>query len=88
MELTMIFGIDTVQFSRKLRERNEFEIKGQYLRSATSVGANVFEAQETHFWLKLCQLSEHLLTGSKLMSDLESILKILTRIIFSTKSSK
>ena len=40
------FGVKAVRFVQKLRkESNEYELINQFLRSATSVGANVAEAR-------------------------------------------
>ncbi|MDN3723133.1 four helix bundle protein [Aequorivita sp. SDUM287046] len=39
------FACEIVQFSRILKEKREFEIASQLLRSGTSIGANVREAQ-------------------------------------------
>ncbi|WP_317130700.1 four helix bundle protein [Niastella caeni] len=81
-------------------------IAKQLLRSATSIGANVFEAQngeskadfihkmkiaakeasETLYWLILCEKSESYYFESKLKIDLEEIIKILSRIISTSKN--
>jgi|SRR5690606_15741257 len=39
------FACEIVQFSRILKEKREFEIASQLLKSGTSIGANVREAQ-------------------------------------------
>lgn len=39
------FACEIVHFSRILKEKREFEIASQLLRSGTSIGANVREAQ-------------------------------------------
>jgi four helix bundle protein len=108
VELTMNFAIDAVDFSKMLGERKEFEIRNQFLRSATSIGANVFEAQaaesradfvhklkiankeayESKFWLILCERSLHLPFKQALADDLEAILRMLNRIISSTKNGR
>ena len=39
------FGIEIVKFCEELEQRRKFVVAKQLLRSGTSVGANVFEAQ-------------------------------------------
>ncbi|MCX2838834.1 four helix bundle protein [Salinimicrobium sp. MT39] len=39
------FACDIVLFTRSLKKRNEFELASQLLKSGTSIGANVREAQ-------------------------------------------
>lgn len=39
------FACDIVEFSRILKEKKEFELASQLLKSGTSIGANVREAQ-------------------------------------------
>ncbi|SDK76923.1 four helix bundle protein [Salinimicrobium catena] len=39
------FACDIVFFTRSLKEKKEFELASQLLRSGTSIGANVREAQ-------------------------------------------
>lgn len=39
------FACDIVRFTRVLKDKREFEIASQLLRSGTSIGANVREAQ-------------------------------------------
>jgi len=44
-QLSAEFAKEAIQFSNKLKSLGEFEIAGQLKRSATSVGANIREAQ-------------------------------------------
>lgn len=39
------FACEIVHYSRTLKEKREFEIASQVLKSGTSIGANVREAQ-------------------------------------------
>ena len=75
------------------------------MRSATSIGANVFDAQnaeskadfihkmkiaakessETLYWLTLCERSEGYQFKKKLRSNLDEIVRILSKIISSSK---
>ncbi len=44
------------------------------------------EAEETRYWLELCDQSENYLAPGKLLEDIVSILKVLGKIISSSKS--
>lgn len=44
------------------------------------------EAEETRYWLELCQLSENYPMPEKLLIDVLSILKVLGKIISSSKA--
>lgn len=43
------------------------------------------EADETQYWLELCQDSDHLPSNPQLIKDIQSIIKVLSKIIASTK---
>ena len=43
------------------------------------------EADETQYWLELCQESDHLPSNPQLIKDIQSIIKVLSKIIASTK---
>jgi four helix bundle protein len=45
------------------------------------------EADETHYWLELCQVSRGYPEIGNLMERLEDIIRILNRIIFTAKSN-
>ena len=102
LELTFDFSLKTISLYKILIEQKEFVLSKQLLRSATSIGANVEEAnaaqtkkdfiskmsiaskeaRETRYWL-------HLLDKSQIvkydylpyLSDIEHIIKILTKIV-------
>lgn len=94
-----------INYCEVLEQGKKFVIAKQLLRSATSIGANVFEAQnaeskadfihkmkmaakeasETLYWLTLCERSEGYKFNNKLRNDLDSIIKILSKIISSAK---
>jgi four helix bundle protein len=44
------------------------------------------EADETQYWLQLCKESKHYLSNEKLLADVESIIKVLSKIISSSKT--
>lgn len=43
------------------------------------------EAEETEYWLMLCRQSAHYPTSERLLAEIQSILKVLGKIISSTK---
>ena len=46
------------------------------------------EAEETEFWLEVCQHSKNYPKPGKLLADVESVIKVIAKIISSTKKSK
>lgn len=46
------------------------------------------EAEETEYWLELCSLSKKYPQPGQLLSDIESILKIINKIISTSKINK
>jgi len=103
---TLDFSVLVMEYCEALEQNKKFVVARQLLRSATSIGANVFEAQnaeskadfihkmkiaakeasETLYWLILCERSKSYSYDSKLKEDLDEILKILSKIISSSKS--
>ncbi len=45
---TVQFSLDIIEFCELLDEKRKFVVAKQLLRSGTSIGANVFEAQNPH----------------------------------------
>ena len=45
LDLSTEFAIETIKFCEKLDELNKYVISKQLLRSGTSIGANIHEAQ-------------------------------------------
>ena len=107
LELSVEFGLAVIAFASELRRKEEFEIRGQILRSGTSIGANVHEAQygsskadflhklkiarkeanETWFWITLCERSIHLPAPNELKEKCRSLQKLLNAIITKTESN-
>ena len=105
VEKTIEFSLSVIKYCSSLENNKKFVIANQLLKSGTSRGANVFEAQnaeskidfihkmkiaakeasETLYWLILCERSETYKFDKKLRSDLDDILKILSKIISSAK---
>jgi len=103
---TFQFALDIVQFCELLEENRKFVISRQLLKSGTSIGANVREAQnaeskadfihkikiaakeadETEYWLLICKNSPTYPFSEQLLVDLTEIVKILSKIISTTKT--
>ena len=105
VDLTFQFALRVIALSEELEEGRKFVISRQILKSGTSIGANVREAQnaeskadfvhkltiaakeadETEYWLLLCEESPNYPNTKQLRSDLELIIKVLSKIIGSSK---
>lgn len=107
VEKTLEFAILIVAYTEVLESKRKYVIANQLLKSGTSIGANVREAQnaeskqdfihkmkiaakeaeETEYWLLLCQLSESYPNCEDLQKKITEILKIVSKIISSSKIS-
>lgn len=105
---TFEFAVSIVSFSETLQEQHKFVVGNQLLRSGTSIGANVREAQnaesradfihkikialkeadETEYWLLLCNASENYPDSTARTHELQPIIKILNKIIQTSKKRK
>lgn len=101
------FAIGVIYYCKKLESQKEFNISKQLFRSATSIGANIREAQnaeskldfihkmklaaketdETEYWLQLCNQISFYPNTDELLIKCESIHKILSKIISTSKKS-
>jgi four helix bundle protein len=99
------FGVEIVRFCELLDEKKKYVVSKQLLKSGTSVGANVFEAQhagskadfihkmkiavkeanETLYWLFICERSQNYPTNSSLKSITEELIRIISKITISSK---
>jgi len=90
-----------------LETNRKFIIANQILKSGTSIGANIREAQnaeskadfihkmkiaakeadETEYWLLLCQFSKNYPFDENLLKDLKEIIIILSKIISTSKNN-
>ncbi|NVM62646.1 four helix bundle protein [Mucilaginibacter sp. SG538B] len=106
VKLTFEFALDIIEFSEGLEEKRKFVIARQILKSGTSIGANVREAQnaeskndfihklkiaakeadETEYFLLLCKFSKTYPFNDELLEKLKVIIKILSKIIASSKA--
>jgi four helix bundle protein len=104
--LTLEFAIEVERYCDVLEDKRKYVIARQLLKSGTSIGANVREAQnaeskpdfihkfkiaakeaeETEYWLLICNKSTGYPEVSTLMEKLKSIQKIINKIIVSSKA--
>lgn len=105
VDKTIDFSLAIISYCEKLETTKKYVVARQLMRSGTSIGANVFEAQnaeskidfvhkmkiaakeasESLYWLILCDRSENYQFEPSLKSQLEEIIKILSKIISSAK---
>ncbi len=105
VEKTINFSLAVIGYCEVLEHDRKYVIAKQLLRSATSIGANVFEAQnaeskadfihkmkiaakeasESLYWLILCEKSKTYYFDENLRSSLDEIIRILSKIIASSK---
>jgi four helix bundle protein len=107
LKFSFKFSLLTIEYCEQLDAEKKFVVSKQLLRSATSIGANVMESQnseskidfihkmkiaakeadETYYWLLLCAYSKHYPDCENLIIKLESISKMLSAIISSSKKN-
>lgn len=100
------FAVEIVEFCDLLYENKKYVIAQQLLKSGTSIGANIREAQnaeikadfihkmkiaakeadETEYWLLICKYSNSYPTKLDLIEKVNELLRILSKIISSSKS--
>ncbi len=101
------FSVSIINYCDFLGSKKKFVIANQLLKSGTSIGANVFEAQhsesrldfihkmkialkeanETFYWLSLCENDGDPTVLQKILNDLNEILSILSRIVITSKKN-
>ena len=106
VELSFVFALKIIKYVELLERDHKYVIARQLLKSGTSIGANVREAQnaeskpdfihkfkiaakeadETEYWLLLCKNSESYANCDDLLQHCNSIIKVLSKIIASSKS--
>lgn len=108
VEVSLEFALRIIEYTELLEEQKKYVIARQLMKSGTSIGANIREAQsceskadfihklkisakeveETEYWLLLCQKSKSYPDPDpKLEGLLLSIQKLLSKIIFTTRSN-
>lgn len=105
LKQSILFSLLTVDYCELLDAGRKFVISKQLLRSATSIGANVMEAQnaeskadfihkmkiaakeadETQYWLSLCEYATQYPDCTLLTNKLEEVQKILNTILGTAK---
>lgn len=108
LALTLEFSLEIIRNTEELERIKKFNMANQLLRSDTSIGANVNEAQscescadfihkikiaaketqETKYWLSLCINVDSYPEPSGLIEKLQIIIKVLNKIIVSSKQVK
>ncbi|MEO8406298.1 MAG: four helix bundle protein [Chitinophagaceae bacterium] len=106
MELTFDFALKIIEYAALLEKEKRYVLATQLLKSGTSIGANVREAQnaesrsdfihkmkiaakeadETEYWLMLCDKSNGYPDCKYLLVSSGSIIKVLSKIISSSKA--
>jgi four helix bundle protein len=106
VDLSFKFALDIISYAEILEQERRFVVANQLLKSGTSIGANVREAQngeskvdfihklkiaakeadETEYWLLLCQDSENYPFNPQLLEDIKVLQKIINKIIGTAKS--
>ncbi|MBK8704967.1 MAG: four helix bundle protein [Saprospiraceae bacterium] len=106
LDLSFEFALAIISYCEELELHRKYIISKQLLRSGTSIGANVREAQspeskadfvhkmkiaakeanETEYWLSLCNKASSYPNCDHLFPTLTSIQKILSKIISNTKA--
>ena len=105
LKQTFEFSIEIIKYSELLDSSRKYVLSKQLIRSGTSIGANVKEAQnaeskadfvhkikialkeadETEYWLFLCQNIETYPNPEGLLEKLNGILKMLNKIVSTAK---
>ena len=105
IKLTFQFALDIIKYCEGLQEDKKFVIANQLLKSGTSIGANIREAQnaeskadfiykfkiaakeieETIYWLELCNFSESYPNAGVLIEQINTISRIVNKIIITSK---
>jgi four helix bundle protein len=107
VDLTIKFALEIIEYCELLESKKKFVLANQLLKSGTSIGANVHEAQnaeskadfihkikiaakeadETDYWLNLCNLSPSYPKPVGLDIKVTSIINVLSKIISSSKNN-
>jgi len=106
VKLSFEFALEIIAYSEVLEEQKKFIVARQLLKSGTSIGANIREAQnaeskndfvhkmkiaakeadETEYWLTLCEMSKNYPANPSLKEKLQSILNLISKIIITSKT--
>lgn len=106
VDLTFKFSLSIITYCEILESARKYIIARQLLKSGTSIGANIREAQnaeskadfihkfkiaakeadETEYWLLLCKESPQYPSPENLLEELQSIIRVTSKIISSSKA--
>jgi four helix bundle protein len=106
VKLTIEFALEVIEYAELLEDHKKYVIARQLLKSGTSVGANVHEAQnaeskadfihkmkiaakeadETEYWITLCNLAKNYPSNEILPEKIKTIIKVISKIISSSKT--
>ncbi len=106
VDLSFNFALQIIEFTELLEENRKFVLAKQLLKSGTSIGANVWEAQnaesksdfvhkikiaakeadETEYWLLLCKHSKNYPDSDLMLSKLQDLERVISKIISTSKS--
>jgi four helix bundle protein len=106
VDLSFKFALDIISFVEILEQEKRFVTAHQLLKSGTSIGANIREAQngeskidfihklkiaakeaeETEYWLLLCESSETYPFNPQLLENIKVLQKIINKITGTAKS--
>ena len=106
LEKSFEFALSIIEFSEQLEILKKYVLAKQILRSGTSIGANIREAQscesiadfvhklkiaakeaeETKYWLMLCQFSPSYPFEPSILLKLDEIQRLLSSIISTSKN--
>jgi four helix bundle protein len=107
VRLSFEFALDIIEYAELLEYHRKYIIARQLLKSGTSIGANIREAQnaeskadfihkikiaakeadETEYWIMLCEMSKNYPKNELIKERLHSIISILSKIISTSKST-
>lgn len=62
VDLTCAFALKIIEYTESLEEKRRYNMANQLFKSGTSIGANIKEAEETHYWLTLCEQAKTIRT--------------------------
>lgn len=105
LDKSFAFALSIINYCESLEQCRKFVISNQLLKSGTSIGANINEAQnaesradfihklkiaakeaeETKYWLMLCEAAPNYPYEKDLLNNLGDILRLLNSIINSAK---
>jgi len=108
MKLSFEFALETIEYVELLESKRKFVVANQLLKAATSIGANIREAQnaeskldfihkfkiaakeadETDFWLLLCQAAKSYPNCEYLLEKIVPIQKTINKIISTSKKKE